>query len=111
MLVWDFEKAVGERVGVRGNAVKHFRTENQAVPAFLYAEGVVLQSPGSAQPRSGGAPPWGTRLTFVGYAEGVIQSAHSCGTPSAYGFCGEFNPGCAVDHGYAVVPATLGFGI
>ena len=27
---------------------------------FLYAEGVILQSPGSAQPRSGEAPPWVT---------------------------------------------------
>ena len=42
------------------NAVKDFRTRNQMVSQSLYAEGVVLQSLGSAQPRSGEASPWVT---------------------------------------------------
>jgi hypothetical protein len=41
--------------------------------AGLYADGVASQSPGSAQPRRGGVPPWAARLERPDYAEGVIQ--------------------------------------
>ena len=50
-----------------------------------YAEGVIFHSPGSAQPRSGGAPPWVTPHQHLRYAEGVRQNGVPCRTPSAYG--------------------------
>ena len=51
----------------------------------------------------------------IDYAEGVTQSflrhASFCGTPSAYGFAGAGDPGCAASRGCAALPATLGFGV
>ena len=51
----------------------------------------------------------------IAYAEGVTQGirpfAYSCGTPLAYVFSRDFSSRVRGDHGFAAVPATLGFGI
>ena len=45
---------------------------------FLYAEGVILQSPGSAQPRSGEAPPWVTNVNKSPTPKALYRTFDGC---------------------------------
>ena len=67
---WPECQCFGGEGWVRGNAVKDFLRQNRGVSLVPYAEGVRFQSPGSAEPRSGGASPW-------------VRVLHSSITPKA----------------------------
>jgi hypothetical protein len=96
------------------NAVKDFLRRNRGVSSAPYAEGVIFRSPGSAEPRSGGAPPWVRVLYSSVTPKALYKGSTACSFLwNAFGVrvLWAIDPGCAANHGCAAVPATLGFGV